>query len=233
MKTKIIALLIVASCLLSSCSYVPKVVSTDDTGNVNSFINPDTGIEYVACSPAIHPIVVSDVYCAYSSETQFSKIKNEDPLRLICDDDKILSYVYRDKNLPEITMKTYNPVMAYLFLEGATSQYLYTLHPEKKYLSESAQAAGETPDGSEYIYTIRDTINNTAPVENDPNKDIDENVTVFIRLCSADYPGLFYEVIFWSNKAGDYFLMDRGTKLSYDCPESVAEIIIYALYLYA
>ncbi len=92
-------------------------------------------------------------------------------------------------------------------MEGLSSRYLTTFYCEQKYLDEEDKNPN-LQDDSELVYSIRDSLI------------YDEKVSVtaeltdkmyYLRLLSADYPGLYYTVVYVTDVNGEQYLLDRGT----------------------
>ena len=230
-KNNVIISLILIASILCSCARLPTVVETSGSSDLESFVNPETGVEYIACSAALMPITAGELYCKFDNDNRYRTIKFEDPLQFICDDTEFTSGVYRASDIPEITVKSFAPVAAHVYKEKNVAIFLGQLNAEKKYLDESYQelidsySEGESPiaDDSEYIYAIRDAMSG------EPEKDVfpatgtvDEDSMLHVRLLSATYPGLTYIVVYYRSLDGNDYLYDYGSKLSYKCPLSVA-----------
>ena len=165
-KTNVIISLILIASILCSCARLPTVVETSGSSDLESFVNPETGVEYIACSAALMPITAGELYCKFDNDNRYRTIKFEDPLKFICDDTEFTSGVYRASDIPEITVKSFAPVAAHVYKEKNVAIFLGQLNAEKKYLDESYQelidsySEGESPiaDDSEYIYAIRDAM---------------------------------------------------------------------------
>ena len=199
--------------VFTACSSVVDVKS-DDKG----FIIDDTGIGYILCGRSVNALKVGEVYARDQYGNEYCRIPHEEPARFLCDNDKDLPRVYRAEGVEDITIKNFNPVAAYLYLEGEVSLYIDMFVAEAKYTGK-----GNKDDDSEYTYALRDAMTTqepvllTAPTIND----VDSDYTVFIRLLSPDYPGLYYEVVFWRDFNGVNYLEDRSTGYSYLCPYKV------------
>ena len=229
-RINIIVSLILAAAIFCSCTRLPTVVETSGSSDLERFVNPETGVEYIECSAALMPITVGDLYCKFDNDNRYRTIKFEDPLNFICDDTEFTSGVYRASDIPEITVKSFAPVAAHIYKEKNVAIFLGQLNAEKKYLDESYQdlidsySEGESPisDDSEYVYAIRDAMSED-PVDVFPAAGtVDEDSMLHVRLLSATYPGLYYIVVYYRSLDGNDYLYDYGSKLSYECPLSVA-----------
>ena len=99
-KTNVIISLILIASILCSCARLPTVVETSGSSDLESFVNPETGVEYIACSAALMPITAGELYCKFDNDNRYRTIKFEDPLKFICDDTEFTSGVYRASDIP-------------------------------------------------------------------------------------------------------------------------------------
>ncbi len=211
MIKRVLAIILCFVCAgLVSCSDVVDVKSND-----YGFDDAETGIGYVSCGRAVYAVTVGKVYARDQYGNEYCEIKFESPSRFLCDNNIDLPSVYRAKGEPEITMENFNPVSAFLYLEGEASLWVDQLIAEAKYTGHE-----DVPDDSEITYAIRDAILLDEPVlDTAPAAtEMDTSYTVHIRLLSPDYPGLYYELVFWRDLDGVNYLYDMGTGLSYLCP---------------
>lgn len=212
-KLTLIALLLCLITLLSACSDVIKVKYIDE-----GFKDDDTGIGYVLCGRSVYALKVGKVYAKDQHGGEYCVIPYEDPQRFLCDNDPDLPRVYRAEGVEEVTVQNFDPVAAYLFLEGTVSLPIDQFVAEAKYTGNP-----DVPDDSEYTYALRDAMTQQNPVKL-VSPTIDEAVAdyiVHIRLLSATYPGLYYEVVFWRDIDGVNYLLDLSTGYSYLCPYKV------------
>lgn len=205
MKKSILCLALLLTFLLSGCDKLVEIEEND-----LGFYDEENGIQYVSCSYfAVKPVLVGEEY-ANDGERTYYKIPFQEPTEYICDNVDGVSFVFRASNLEDITVNNFNPIAAMVYLEGTTSTYLTTFYCEEKYRSEEDKEKEGLQDDSALVYSIRDSLIN------------DEKVTVtaefstenmyYIRLLSADYPGLYYCVVYITDVNGEEYLLDRGTK---------------------
>jgi len=213
MFKKIITIIL---CICACAAFVSCSDVVDVKSNEYGFDDAETGIGYVMCGKAVFAIKVGKVYAEDERGNEYCEIQHEDPTRFLCANDTDLPYVYRAKDEPEITMENFNPVAAFLSLNGETVIDQFTAEPIYTG-DENAQ------DDSEYTYAIRDAINNSDPVlETAPSSsEMNTSFTAFIMLVSKDYPGLYYDVVFWRDLNGVNYIMDKNTNFSYLCPYKV------------
>ena len=200
---------------LCSCSDVIKVKSND-----NGFDDPQNGIGYTLCSRAVFALKVGKVWAKDQNGNEYCEFPFENPEVFLCDNDPELPFVYRAESQPDVTINNFYPIAAFLYLEGEKSLYVDHFVAEKKYLNESAAARDDVQDDSPYTYAIRDAMTLGDPVRDTPpvQAEMETDYTVHIRLLSAEFPGLYYEIVFWRDLNGLNYLYDRGSMLSYLCP---------------
>lgn len=203
---KTIALLMLITVFLVGCENDSKInVEQNDQG----FYDKENDIQYLACNQlAVRPVTVTEEYATDGQRTYY-KIHFEDPKRFICDSKEDISFVYRASTVEDITINNFNPISAYVYREGKTSLWVDTFYCEQKYLDEEDRREGE-PDDSELVYTIRDALIEDERVKVSENL-ISREDEYYIRLMSADYPGLYYTVVFFTDINEQAYLKDRGT----------------------
>lgn len=210
-----ICLMLASVLLLSGCD---RKISVKP--NEKGFYDKKNGIQYVPCSAlAVRPVYEvseKDEY-ATDGENVYYKIQFEDPENFICDKIDGVSFVYRNEKLEDITIHNFNPIAAFIYLGDTT--YLNTFYCEQKYLPEDLRDES-APDDSELVYAIRDALKYGEAVYVSENNMSDEHV-YYLRLLSADYPGLYYSVVFYTDTKGQAYLEDRGTGKSVICPDNV------------
>ncbi len=238
---KIFSLIILASLCVSLFACTPDVDPTEQ-----GFVIKETGEEYIWCR-GVFAVNVGDVFFTEKGGNGYCTIINEEAQeggvpRFLCENDNDLPYVYRINTFPDFTVESFEPIAAQLWLEGDSSaQQIGKLLPEEEYLEsywsvddlnrlraerESERLICEQNHEKyyasyDYVYMIRDTIakeevqKREAPTVNE----MDLDFTLHIRLLSAAYPGLYYEVVFWRDTNGMNYLYDMEHGNSYFCPE--------------
>lgn len=194
----------------TACSDIIDVKS-----NEYGFNDVETGIGYVLCGRAVYALKVGKVYARDEYKNEYCEIQFEEPLRFLCDNDIDLPRVYRASGEDDITIQNFNPIAAFLYLEGETSLFIDQFIAEPQYTGRY-----DVPGDSEYTYALRDAMTTEEPVLFTAPT-VDEAVAdyiVHIRLLSEDYPGLYYEVVFWRDFNGVNYLLDMNTNYSYLCP---------------
>ncbi len=228
MKKRVTALLLVLVCTAALCScdamraffgfevsedrLVGNEVSVTDYG----FVDDATGIEYVMFSNpiSVYALEIGDPYCN-DGISQYYEIPWQDPSEYLCDEN---GWVYRASDLPDISMKSFSPVSAFVYYG---SVYLTTLYCEEKYRDDSVSYPDDTvfDDDSELIYAIRDAVIYGDSVEL-PTELNDEN-TFYIRMLSPEYPGLYYVVMFTQDNDGVCYLYDRASRTAVIATDSI------------
>ncbi|HPP86126.1 MAG TPA: hypothetical protein PK795_09535, partial [Bacillota bacterium] len=137
--------------------------------------------------------------------------------RFICDKQEGVSFVYRNAELDDITIASFHPISAQIYLGDTT--YLSTFYCEQKYLPDDLKDEN-APDDSALVYAIRDALIKDEAVYVGEENMSDKNV-YYIRMLSAVYPGLYYLVVFFTDVKGEAYLVDRGTGKTVVCPDIV------------
>ena len=215
-----VCLLLVAVFLLSGCG---KKLSVEP--NDKGFYDKKNDIQYVPCSErAVRPVNEVNEKDEYATDgdTTYYKIKFEKPENFLCDKEDGVSFVYRNSKIDDITIKNFNPIAAQIWLGDATLLDMFLC--EQKYLPDDLKEES-APDDSAIIYAIRDALK-SGEIVNVDSANMSTEHEYYIRLLSADYPGLYYTVIFYTDKKGEAYLEDRGTGSSVVCPDNVKKRII-------
>lgn len=208
--------------LLSSCNR-PNHGTQTELG----FRDDTTGIEYVACSViAVKPLAMSeDVYCEADGVPYYT-VNFEEPSRFLCDLDAASgsSIVYRNRDLPDITIENFNAIAAFLYLDGLTPVLVAQLFADDEYLAEELQGLNPSQDTA-LVRQITDALVNGTERIVSPDDYSDDNLYYF-RLLSADYPGLYYSVCFFGDIYGRYYVQDLATFRVADAPSEITAWIV-------
>lgn len=215
---KLLAILLCSLILISLVGCVDEEPLKGHTVTVTDygFTDPETGIEYEMFSNPISVYALEyDEPICNDGEMQYYSIKWEDSSKYLCDKDGI---VYKAVGIPDLTMDIFSPVAAFVYYGSA---YLTTLYCEEKYRDPEISYPEDTEfqDDSELVYMIRDAIIDGEETElpailNDDN-------TFTLRMLSADFPGLYYVVVFAEDTEGNCYLYDRATRKTVYAPEEV------------
>lgn len=185
------------------------------------FTDPETGIEYEMFSNPISVYALEkDEPLCNDGDMQYYSVKWEDSTKYLCDKDGV---VYKAVGIPDLTIDVFDPVAAFVYYGSA---YLTTLYCEEKYRDPEISYPDDTEfqDDSDLVYAIRDAILNEP--ETQLPLELDDDNTFILRMLSADYPGLYYVVVFTTDKAGNCYLYDRASRKSVYAPEEVVEKFI-------
>lgn len=214
MKKIITCFVLAVILLLCGCHKSIKLQSND-----LGLFDKESNIQYIVCARrAVKPLQVGAEY-ATDGENTYYKIPWEKAERFICDQIEGDSWVYRASTVEDITINNFNPISALVYLEGERSLYVSTFFCEEKYLPEEKKNE-DNQDDSAIIYAIRDVLISgervTVAINNISYED-----EYFIRLMSVDYPGIYYTVVFFTDKNGEAYLRDRGTNDVVLAPDNV------------
>ena len=185
------------------------------------FTDPETGIEYEMFSNPISVYALEkDEPLCNDGDMQYYSVKWEDSTKYLCDKDGV---VYKAVGIPDLTIDVFDPVAAFVYYGSA---YLTTLYCEEKYRDPEISYPDDTvfQDDSDLVYAIRDAILNEP--ETQLPLELDDDNTFILRMLSADYPGLYYVVVFTSDAKGNCYLYDRASRKSVYAPEEVVEKFI-------
>lgn len=192
------------------------------------FIDPNTQIEYVDVAPfGLYASVPSEKYIREyitvgtgKSKTVYYELGLEDPTEFLCVEDSGEYLLVRNKDIEEPTLYTFNPVAAEIYNETNTTK-ITVFYADEVYQPEENGVVGERD--SVLCQSIADAIRDgeDTVVEKISTEDM-----FYIHLLSKDYPGLYYQVVFFGNGAGRYFLRDRATGKTVYCPRPIIERMV-------
>ena len=208
--------------LLSSCNR-----TTHGTQTEFGFRDETTGIEYVACNViAVKPLAMSeDAYCK-ADDVSYYTINFEDPSRFLCDLDAASgsSIVYRNRELPDITIGNFNAIAAFLYLDGLTPVRVAQLYADDEYLPDELKGLNPSQDTALVKQVTDALVNGTERFV--PSSEYSDDDLFYLRLLSADYPGLYYSVCFFTDIYGRCYVQDMATFRIADAPSELAAWIV-------
>ena len=213
MKRFIAFLLVVSSLLLVSCN--------GGEPTENGFIDPDTGIEYVDVTPmGLYPVDPGEEFITVSvdgEETVYHEVWFEEPSRFLCYEVEGYYFLMRASDVKEPDLREFNPIAASIYSKNNTVKF-DNLFADPEYLPEENRdevTYGETA----LVKQIQDAIMDGESVEvNIKAEDIGTHF--YLHMLSADYPGLYYIISFFSYN-GRYFLRDDAMNKTVYCPRDV------------
>lgn len=213
MKRFIAFLLVVSSLLLVSCN--------GGEPTENGFIDPDTGIEYVDVTPmGLYPVDPGEEFITVSvdgEETVYHEVWFEEPSRFLCYEVEGYYFLMRASDVKEPDLREFNPIAASIYSKNNTVKF-DNLFADPEYLPEENRDE-ETYGETALVKQIQDAIMDGESVEvNIKAEDIGTHF--YLHMLSADYPGLYYIVSFFSYN-GRYFLRDDAMNKTVYCPRDV------------
>ena len=221
------ALLLALLCLLPSVSACHHSKVHVGTPTELGFRDDNTGVEYVNCNVvAVKPLAMGEEAYCKAGEIPYYAINFEDPSRFLCDFDKESgsSIVYRNRELPDITVENFNAIAAFLYIDGIQPQRVAQLYADDEYLPEELQGQNPSQDTA-LVRQITDAlVNGKERVV--PSSDYSDEDLYYFRLLSADYPGLYYSVCFFGDLYGRYYVQDMATFRIVDAPSEITAWIV-------
>ncbi len=215
---RLLLLLLTVSLFSAGCHRPDKGTSTQ-----SGFRNDQTGIEYVLCNPlAVKPLALDteQAYCV-AGEDSYYAIPFEEPTSFVADLDAESgsSFVYRNKDLSDITVGTFGAISAMLYLDGLSPRPVAQLYADDQYLPPELQGQNTSQDTA-LVQKMTDALTNgesrTVPV----SEQVQDEVYYF-RLLSNLYPGLYYNICFFADIYGKYYLEDLATRKTVDAPDEL------------
>lgn len=222
-----LSLLLALLCLLLSVSACNRSHAHVGTPTELGFRDDSTGVEYVNCNViAVKPLAMSEEAYCEAGDISYYSINFEDPSRFLCDFDKESgsSIVYRNRELPDITIGNFNAIAAFLYIDGIQPQRVAQLYANDEYLPEELQGQNPSQDTA-LVQQITDALVNGKERAVSPSDYSDEDLYYF-RLLSADYPGLYYSVCFFGDIYGRYYVQDMATFRIADAPSEITAWIV-------
>ena len=224
-----VGILFAVLCLMLSVSSCNRNKSTVHSGAQTEmgFRDEETGIEYVNCSViAIKPLAMSEEPYCEAGEIPYYSVNFEEPSRFLCDFDKESgsSIVFRNRELPDITIENFNAIAAFLYIDGVQPQRVAQLYADDEYLPEELKGQNPSQDTARVKQIVDALVNGEARTVS-PSDYSDEDVYYF-RLLSQDYPGLYYSVCFFGDIHGRYYVQDMATFRVADAPAEITAWIV-------
>lgn len=215
-RNGLLILLVLAVLQLAACDAADPAVNTEW-----GFRNEKTGVEYVACNViAVKPLAIGEVYCR-ADKVAYYQIDFQDPSEFLCDLDEASgsSFVYRNRNLPDITIETFDAIAAMLYLDGTSPVMVAQLYADDEYLAPELRGQAPSQDTA-LVRQVTDALLH-GEARTVPDSAYAETETYYLRLLSARYPGLYYNVCFFADKMGKYYVEDMATYRIVDAPPSL------------
>ena len=210
-----------AAILLALCSLLLAACGGGEPTE-NGFIDPDTGIEYVDVTPmGLYPLDPQEEFITVDNEgveTIYYSVYFENTANFLCYEIEGYYFLMRSTKVKEPNVREFNPIAASIY-SGNNTAYVMSFYADSEYLPEDKQDE-ETIGESRLCKLIADSIMDGEAVEVPVTYDTMENFYSF-RLLSADYPGLYYLVSFFSYN-GRYFLRDDAMGKTVYCPRDVS-----------
>lgn len=222
-----LCLLTALLCLLLSVSSCNGTRAHGGTQTEFGFRDDSTGIEYVNCNVlAVKPLAMGEEPYCKAGGTSYYTVNFEDPTRFLCDFDgeSGSSFVYRNRELPDITIENFNAIAAFLYIDGVQPQRIAQLYADDEYLPEELKGLNPSQDTA-LVRQITDALVNGAERTVLSSEYSDEDLYYF-RLLSEDYPGLYYSVCFFGDIYGRYYVQDMATFRIADAPSEITAWIV-------
>lgn len=190
-------------------------------GSLTSTVVTDaeTGINYYRCPIGIGANTLKDVYLTMGAGNatdgiKFYTIMFESPEKFISEPKNTLggAYVYRSEDTEDITLESFSPVSAGIFMGELTAAVDH-------FYEKSVADKDKTEDGTKYISLIKNALLNSK--QTTPTGDMSDENEFYIRLYSQNYPGLYYEVLFYTDVNGSAYLYDRVSGKTVNCPDEL------------
>lgn len=220
-------LLLALLCLLPLLSACNRSNAHGGTPTELGFRDEATGIEYVGCSViAVKPLAIGEEAYCEADGVPYYTINFEDPSRFLCDLDQASgsSIVYRNRELPDITIETFNANAAFLYIDGLTPVRVAQLYADDEFLPDELKGQSPSQDTA-LVRQITDALVNGAE-RTVASADYSEENLYYFRLLSADYPGLYYSVCFFGDIYGRYYVQDMATFRIADAPSEITAWIV-------
>lgn len=222
-----LAFLLAFLCLLFSVSACNRSNAHGGTQTEIGFRDDSTGIEYVNCNVfAVKPLAMGEEPYCEAGGVPYYTVNFEEPSRFLCDYDKESgsSFVYRNRELPDITVENFNAIAAFLYIDGVQPQRVAQLYADDEYLPEELKGLNPSQDTA-LVRKITDALVNGTERAVLPSEYSDEDLFYF-RLLSQDYPGLYYSVCFFGDIYGRYYVQDMATFRIADAPSEITAWIV-------
>ena len=227
MKKFIAVLLSLSALLLAGCGKpVAKGEVTEE-----GFLNPETGIEYVECTPLklypCYPFDATDdedddpdVYLRVNRNgnvTDYYPLWFEDASNLLCYEISGYYYLVRNINYKEPTIMEFNPISADIY-DSTDNHKISSFYLSEEFLPDDYKGSSYSND-SWLCQLVAEHLTNGEKVDIDTSAGEMQDLYYF-HLFSQDYPAFYYRVAFFGYN-GRYFLKDSSTNTTVYCPRDI------------
>lgn len=195
-------------------------------GTEKGFVLKAEGTEYELCSPfAVKPIALGEPYAQFE-DTTFYSIPYQKSEEFLCDYDDASgsSFVYRNANLPEVTVGSFDAIAAWIYLDGKEPTMVGQFYADDKYLPEEKRGLNASQD-SALVQLMTDALVSGEAVTV-PDSEYTDSDTYYFRLLGERYPGLYYLICFFADINGRYYLEDMGTMKIVACPDAIRDRMV-------
>lgn len=218
------AALLISAAVFLLCSGCQSLRAANATEK--GFVLKAEGIEYELCSPfAVKPIALGDPYAQFE-DTTFYSIPYQKSEEFLCDHDEASgsSFVYRNANLPDVTVASFDAIAAWIYLDGKEPTMVGQFYADDRYLPEEKRGLNASQD-TELVRSITNALVSGEAVTV-PDSEYTDSDTYYFRLLGERYPGLYYLVCFFADINGRYYLEDMGTMKIVNCPDAVRDRMV-------
>lgn len=216
MKRSLALILLLATVILSVACDNDGI--TDASVTPFGFVDPETDIEYVDCTPmGLYPVNPGDEYIRVDGVAYYS-VMFEETSEFLCYEDNGYYFLVRAESVKEPSVSEFNPIAAQIYGSTNTGTPITYFYADNQYLPEDKQELNPTED-SWLCKMIAQYITEGEAADPPVTADTIED-HYYIRLLSQDYPGLYYLVSFFGYN-GRYFLRDDAADKTVYCPNDI------------
>lgn len=181
-----------------------------------AFVDPETGKKFTACSTSLGTLNRTELYGEFEGR-RFYRVGLMDENWLVEGEELDgLIYVAEGQEVPDLA--SFNAIAAQIYVDGVDN-WVGKFLPSEVYLEDSEALGDNYVDESRYTNLTVTSLVHGEDVGMVVN--VDPSYTYYIRLLSADYPWLYYEVSFLRDTNGINYLFDRGTGKTVKCPDEL------------
>ncbi len=179
------------------------------------FTNSETGIGYIRCPIGLGANTVKSYpyMTIEGSSIKLYEIDYQEPTQFISEAKNALlgSYVYRAEETELPTLDSFAPIAADIYKGDFQTGSFYSAEI-------AAQSGGKVEDGTKYVNAIKEALNGSAAELTGEMSDEDE---FSIKLLSKTYPGLYYELMFFTDENGVAYISDLVTGKTVKSPDII------------
>ena len=193
----------------------PVEFQSGETAEI-AFVDPETGKKFTACSTSLGTLNRTKPYGEFQGRS-FYRVGLMDE-NWLAEGEAIDGLIYAAEGQSVPDLASFNAIAAQIYVDGVDN-WVGKFLPSEVYLEDPESLGDNYVDESHYTNLTVTSLVHGEDVGTVVN--VNPAYTYYIRLLSADYPWLYYEVSFLRDTNGINYLFDRGTGKTVKCPDEL------------